>query len=244
MQDQVMALKLTIFQVLKLIVGFRSRLLKAGICLLAVDEAHYISEWGHDFSLALTKRNGLYNAARWRKLWKSETSFESDVFLLDGVSSSVLVSREPPEEMSSAMKSMGSIWRRDQKKVEYKQLDKLRNVLLNVLFVGLTTTAIEKVRSDIMNSLLMKGHHVAIGSFDLKNLFYGVKSFSRSSQFVDQLVEEISKYVDNANSTIVYCTTVKDTEEAGIKVGIYHGQMANKARKEAHRFHHSSFTQK
>ncbi|XP_049406829.1 uncharacterized protein LOC125870435 [Solanum stenotomum] len=156
--------------------SFWSRLLKAGMCLLAVDEAHCISEWGHDF------------------------------------------------------------------RVEYKQLDKLRNVLLNVPFVGLTATATEKVRSDIINSLLMKDHHVAIGSFDRKNLFYGVKSFSRSSQFVDQLVEEISKYVDNANSTIVYCTTVKDTEEifkslleAGIKAGIYHGQMANKAREEAHR---------
>ncbi|XP_055812885.1 uncharacterized protein LOC129882552 isoform X2 [Solanum dulcamara] len=156
--------------------SFWSRLLKAGMCLLAVDEAHCISEWGHDF------------------------------------------------------------------RVEYKRLDKLRDVLLNVPFVGLTATATEKVRSDIMISLLMKDHHVAIGSFDRKNLFYGVKSFSRSSQFVDQLVEEISKYVDNANSTIVYCTTVKDTEEifkslleAGIKAGIYHGQMANKAREEAHR---------
>ncbi|KAK4731567.1 hypothetical protein R3W88_024555 [Solanum pinnatisectum] len=156
--------------------SFWSRLLKAGMCLLAVDEVHCISEWGHDF------------------------------------------------------------------RVEYKQLDKLRNVLLNVPFVGLTATATEKVRNDIINSLLMKDHHVAIGSFDRKNLFYGVKSFSRSSQFVDQLVEEISKYVDNANSTIVYCTTVKDTEEifkslleAGIKAGIYHGQMANKAREEAHR---------
>ncbi|CAN4128357.1 unnamed protein product [Withania somnifera] len=155
--------------------SFWSRLLKAGICLLAVDEAHCISEWGHDF------------------------------------------------------------------RVEYKQLDKLRNVLLNVPFVGLTATATEKVRSDIMNSLLLKDHHVAIGSFDRKNLFYGVKSFIRS-QFVDQLVKEISKYVDNANSTVVYCTTVKDTEEvfkslleAGIKAGIYHGQMDNKAREEAHR---------
>ncbi|XP_060216949.1 uncharacterized protein LOC132644378 isoform X1 [Lycium barbarum] len=156
--------------------SFWSGLLKAGICLLAVDEAHCISEWGHDF------------------------------------------------------------------RVEYKQLNKLRNVLLNVPFVGLTATATEKVRSDIMNSLQMKDPHVAIGSFDRKNLFYGVKSFRRSSQFVDQLVEEISKYVDNANSTIIYCTTVKDTEEifkslleAGIKGGIYHGQMANKAREEAHR---------
>jgi len=67
-------------------------------------------------SLALTKRDGQYNAAKRRKFWKSETSFESDLFLLDGVSSCVLVSREPPEEISSAMKSMGSIWRRDRKK--------------------------------------------------------------------------------------------------------------------------------
>lgn len=63
-------------------------------------------------SLALTKRDGQYNAARWRKFWKSETPFESDLFLLDGVSSSMLVSRQPLEEMSPAMKSMISIWRR------------------------------------------------------------------------------------------------------------------------------------
>lgn len=58
--------------------SFWSNLLKAGISLLAVDEAHCISEWGHDF------------------------------------------------------------------RVEYKHLDKLREVLLDVPFVGLTATATEK----------------------------------------------------------------------------------------------------
>ncbi|XP_019166938.1 PREDICTED: uncharacterized protein LOC109162707 [Ipomoea nil] len=156
--------------------SFWSRLLKSGICLLAVDEAHCISEWGHDF------------------------------------------------------------------RMEYKQLDRLRDALVEVPFVGLTATATEKVRRDIMNSLKMKDPHVAIGSFDRKNIFYGVKSFTHGSTFVNELVEEISKYVENANSTIIYCTTVKNTEEifsslieAGIKAGIYNGQMSNKAREDAHR---------
>lgn len=156
--------------------SFWSRLLNTGICLVAVDEAHCISEWGHDF------------------------------------------------------------------RVEYKQLYKLRDVLLNVPFVGLTATATEKVRNDIIDSLRMKDPHVAIGSFDRKNLYYGVKSVNRGSSFVDELVAQISKYVANAGSTIVYCTTIKDVQEitkslceVGIKAGMYHGQMSNKAREESHR---------
>ncbi|KAL2470842.1 ATP-dependent DNA helicase Q-like 4A [Abeliophyllum distichum] len=156
--------------------SFWSRLLISGICLLAVDEAHCISEWGHDF------------------------------------------------------------------RVEYKQLGRLRDVLPNVPFVGLTATATEKVRSDIISSLKMKNPHVTIGSFDRENLFYGVKYSDRSSAFMDELVKEISKYTNSRSSTIVYCTTVKDAEqifkslnEEGIEAGIYHGQMSNKAREESHR---------
>nr|XP_027112941.1 uncharacterized protein LOC113731733 [Coffea arabica] len=156
--------------------SFWSRMLKTGICLLAVDEAHCISEWGHNF------------------------------------------------------------------RVEYKKLDKLRDMLLDVPFVGLTATATEKVRLDIISSLKMRDPHVTVGSFDRKNLFYGVKSFNHGSPFVDELVEEISKYVESACSTIVYCTTVKDAEhifksllKVGIKAGVYHGQMSNCAREESHR---------
>ncbi|RAL42287.1 hypothetical protein DM860_012070 [Cuscuta australis] len=156
--------------------SFWSSLLKSGICLLAVDEGHCISEWGHDF------------------------------------------------------------------RVEYKQLHRLRDVLTGVPFVSLTATATERVRSDIINSLEMKDPHVAIGSFDRKNIFYGVKSFTHGSLFVNELVEEAFKYAEDASSTIIYCTTIKDTEElfkyligAGVRAGMYHGQMSNKAREEAHR---------
>ncbi|KAG2672760.1 hypothetical protein I3760_13G057900 [Carya illinoinensis] len=156
--------------------SFWSKLLKVGISLFAVDEAHCISEWGHDF------------------------------------------------------------------RVEYKQLGKLRDVLFNVPFVGLTATATEKVRIDIISSLKLKDPYVAIGSFDRRNLFYGVKSFNRGQLFINELVREISKFVALSGSTIVYCTTIKDVEqifrslkEEGIKVGIYHGQMDKKAREESHR---------
>ncbi|KAK3025837.1 hypothetical protein RJ639_041285, partial [Escallonia herrerae] len=156
--------------------SFWSNMLNTGICLLAVDEAHCISEWGHDF------------------------------------------------------------------RVEYKQLDRLREVLSNVPFVGLTATATKKVRFDIINSLKMKDPHVAIGSFDRTNLFYGVKSFNRGSSFMDELVGEISRYVANTGSIIIYCTTIKDVEqisnsllEAGIQTGMYHGKMASKVREASHR---------
>ncbi|XP_009379064.2 ATP-dependent DNA helicase RecQ-like [Pyrus x bretschneideri] len=156
--------------------SFWSNLLSVGLCLFAVDEAHCISEWGHDF------------------------------------------------------------------RVEYKKLDKLRGLLVDVPFIALTATATEKVRMDIVNSLKMQNPYVAIGSFDRTNLFYGVKSFNRGQSFVQELVQEVSKFVRSDGSTIIYCTTIKDVEqvfeslkEVGIKVGIYHGQMDNKARAESHR---------
>ncbi|PKA61813.1 Mediator of RNA polymerase II transcription subunit 34 [Apostasia shenzhenica] len=155
---------------------FWGNLLNVGMCLLAVDEAHCISEWGHDF----------------RK--------------------------------------------------EYKQLDVLRGVLFNVPFIGLTATATEKVQNDIVQSLKMTDPYINIGSFDRQNLFYGVKPCNRTQSFQEELVAKILKYKASGGSTIVYCTTVKDTEQicqllrdAGIVSGIYHGQMGSKAREESHR---------
>ncbi|CAM0907620.1 unnamed protein product [Alopecurus aequalis] len=155
---------------------FWSNLQAKGICLLAIDEAHCISEWGHDF------------------------------------------------------------------RPEYKQLHSLRDHLVGVPFVALTATATERVRGDIATSLNLHNPHVAIGSFDRPNLFYGVKSCNRSISFISELVKDVSKTCTVGGSTIIYCTTIRDTEQvheamitAGIKANIYHGKMGSKAREESHR---------
>ncbi|XP_031497225.1 uncharacterized protein LOC116262218 isoform X2 [Nymphaea colorata] len=156
--------------------GFWLNMLKKGISLLAVDEAHCISEWGHDF----------------RK--------------------------------------------------EYKQMHLLRAFLPHIPFMALTATATEKVQEDIKCSLELEDPFIAIGSYDRKNLFYSVGSFSHVASFRDDLIKEVAKYVGDAASTIIYCTTVKDAEEifealgrAGIKAGLYHGQMSSKSREKSHR---------
>ncbi|GJN33444.1 hypothetical protein PR202_gb22044 [Eleusine coracana subsp. coracana] len=126
-------------------------------------------------------------------------------------------------------------------RVEYKQLHLLRDLLVGVPFVALTATATERVRGDICNSLSLINPHIMIGSFDRPNLFYGVKSCNRSLSFIDELLKDVSKRNSEGESTIIYCTTIKDTQQvhealvtAGIKSGIYHGQMG-RAREEAHR---------
>lgn len=155
---------------------FWSNMMEKGVCLLAIDEAHCISEWGHDF-------------------------------------------RE-----------------------EYKRLDTLRQFLPNVPFVALTATATKKVQLDIIQSLKLNNPYINIGSFDRPNLYYGVKTLNRTSLFREEMASEISKYVKGGASTIVYCTTIKDAEEvskslqqAGIEVGLYHGQMSTGAREDIHR---------
>lgn len=59
----------------------------------------------------------------------------------------------------------------------------------------------------------MQSPHVTIGSFDRQNLFYSCKSFVQGNAFLNELVAEISSCVDKTESTIIYCTTVKNVEE-------------------------------
>lgn len=66
---------------------------------------------------------------------------------------------------------------------------------------------------DIINSLKMKDPYVSIGSFDRKNLFYGVKLINHGKSFVDELVQELSKFAASDGSTIIYCMTIKDVEQ-------------------------------
>lgn len=70
-----------------------------------------------------------------------------------------------------------------------------------------------RVRDDIVKSLKMQSPHVTIGSFDRQNLFYSCKSFVQGNAFLTELVAEISTCVNKTESTIIYCTTVKNVEE-------------------------------
>ncbi|KAL6634743.1 hypothetical protein ACP70R_027414 [Stipagrostis hirtigluma subsp. patula] len=156
--------------------SFWNSLLQSGICLVAVDEAHCISEWGHDF------------------------------------------------------------------RIEFKNLNKLRLFLRNVPFIALTATATQRVRDDIIRSLDLKNPKVSIGTFDRPNLFYGVRLCDRSEGFMNDFIEEVINKSNSGGSTIVYCTTVRDTEQVhgaiiakGINAGIYHGKMDSKSREASHR---------
>lgn len=74
---------------------------------------------------------------------------------------------------------------------------------------------------DIINSLKMSDPYVFVGSFDRKNLYYGVKSFTHNSQFMDEFVGEITKFAASSDSTIIYCTTVKDVQQVHFCVSSY-----------------------
>jgi ATP-dependent DNA helicase RecQ len=70
-----------------------------------------------------------------------------------------------------------------------------------------------RVRKDISTSLVLRNPHVVVGSFDRHNLFYGVKLCNRSISFVGELVKDVSKRSAVGESTIIYCTTIRETEQ-------------------------------
>lgn len=69
------------------------------------------------------------------------------------------------------------------------------------------------MQSDIIQSLKLKDPYLAVGSFDRKNLFYGVKTSNHGSSSVFEFVEEILKCVASSGSIIIYCTSIKDVEQ-------------------------------
>ena len=59
----------------------------------------------------------------------------------------------------------------------------------------------------------MNNPFISVGSFDRKNLFYGVKPYNRGLHIVDDLVQEISRSIASGGSAIVYCTRIKDVKQ-------------------------------
>ncbi len=140
---------------------------RVGLSLLAVDEAHCVSEWGHDF------------------------------------------------------------------RPEYRQLGQLRDRYVQTPMMGLTATATERVRADILDQLQLRDPYVYIASFDRPNLSYEVREKNAGSY--RELVELLREQRDV--SVLIYCQTRKSVDDLtallrhdGIDALPYHAGMTNEER--------------
>ena len=143
--------------------GFLEDLKKWNVALFAIDEAHCISEWGHDF------------------------------------------------------------------RPEYRQLRTLRGIFPNVPMMGLTATATERVRDDIVAQLHLKDPARYVASFNRPNLIYRVAAKAGA---YDQILSYIRSRPKE--SGIIYCQARKTTEdiarklsEDGVSALPYHAGMEN-----------------
>jgi ATP-dependent DNA helicase RecQ len=136
---------------------------KLGISAFAIDEAHCVSEWGHDF------------------------------------------------------------------RPEYRQMERVRDRYPDIPIMGLTATATERVRQDIIQQLTLRNPYIHVASFNRPNLYYEVRPKTKHS--FAEVLQIIQK---KGGSGIIYCLSRKKVEEvayklqqSGIQALAYHAGMNN-----------------
>ena len=136
---------------------------KLGISAFAIDEAHCVSEWGHDF------------------------------------------------------------------RPEYRQMERVRDRYPDIPIMGLTATATERVRQDIIQQLTLRNPYIHVASFNRPNLYYEVRQKNKHS--FAEVLQIIQK---KGGSGIIYCLSRKKVEEvayklqqSGIEALAYHAGMNN-----------------
>ncbi len=120
---------------------------KSNVSTFAIDEAHCVSEWGHDFRL------------------------------------------------------------------EYRQLNLLRENFPTIGLHAYTATATERVREDIVRSLGLRQPDILVGSFDRPNLIYKVE---RRKSGLGQVREILDRH--KGESGIIYCTTRADVDTLSLEL--------------------------
>ncbi len=137
-----------------------------GIAGFAIDEAHCVSEWGHDF------------------------------------------------------------------RPDYRKLSQLRHYFPKVPWLGLTATATDRVRQDIIKQLDLKDPSVHVASFNRPNLYYEVRR--KSTTPYKELLAQVKQA---AGSGIIYCLSRKKVDELtsklqhdGIKALPYHAGLDSQTR--------------
>jgi ATP-dependent DNA helicase RecQ len=147
------------------------RLAEADVSLLVVDEAHCISEWGHDF------------------------------------------------------------------RPDYLRLGALVEELGHPTVLGLTATASQPVRDEIVERLSMRKPEIIVRGFDRPNIRLAVESFRHESDKRESLLERARS---SGTPGIVYVATRKlaaelaaELEERGVRAMAYHAGLARRQRDEA-----------
>jgi ATP-dependent DNA helicase RecQ len=150
-------------------VSFLERLSQTvGISCFAIDEAHCVSEWGHDF------------------------------------------------------------------RPDYRQLSMLRQRFPQVAMMGLTATATERVRQDILQQLRLADPLVQVSSFNRHNLFYDVRPKGRDAY--RDLLQQVQQH---SGSGIIYCLSRRQVNELaqrlaadGESVLPYHAGLSDDTRRD------------
>jgi ATP-dependent DNA helicase RecQ len=139
---------------------------EVGIACFAIDEAHCVSEWGHDF------------------------------------------------------------------RPDYRKLSQLREYFPKVPFLGLTATATDRVRQDIIKQLDLREPDIHVASFNRPNLYYEVRR--KTTTPYRELLAQVKK-TDGAG--IIYCLSRKKVDELthkllqdGIKALPYHAGLDSETR--------------
>ena len=139
---------------------------EVGIAGFAIDEAHCVSEWGHDF------------------------------------------------------------------RPDYRKLSQLRHYFPKVPWLGLTATATDRVRLDIIKQLDLRDPDIHVASFNRPNLYYEVRR--KSTTPYKELLAQVKQ---SAGSGIIYCLSRKKVDELttklqhdGIKVLPYHAGLDSQTR--------------
>ena len=147
--------------------SFIELLHQARVSLFAVDEAHCISEWGHDF------------------------------------------------------------------RPEYRKLNMLKSYFPEVPLIALTSTAVLRVREDIVRLLAMEAPQIHRASIDRKNLYYQVRH--KTTKMFEQILYRLRSHPDD--SGIIYCQSRKSVEELadwldrhGIRALPYHAGLPAEVR--------------
>lgn len=114
------------------------------ISAFAIDEAHCVSEWGHDF------------------------------------------------------------------RPEYRQLKTLRELYPQTPMMGLTATATDRVRRDIIQQLNLQQPYIHVASFFRQNLYYEIRKKGKNQQTIKNILQIIKQ---TGGSGIIYCLSRKRVEE-------------------------------